>query len=90
MLPAYLVYYSVLQKYVILYKIPNLHEQHVPAVFHAKRIAQKQSSQSLNQANHGSDNDLRHGEIDQKSLRRWLKKAKTDIWDFKNIRGGGE
>jgi hypothetical protein len=58
MLPANLVYYSDLQKYVILYKIPNLHEQHVPAVFHAKRIAQKQSSQSSHQTNHGSDSVL--------------------------------
>ncbi|HEY3859405.1 MAG TPA: DUF1801 domain-containing protein [Gammaproteobacteria bacterium] len=25
-------------------------------------------------------------EIDSKSLRRWLKKARTDIWDFAGIR----
>jgi hypothetical protein len=25
-------------------------------------------------------------EIDQKALRRWLKKAKTDIWDYQGLR----
>ena len=25
-------------------------------------------------------------QIDQKGLRRWLKKARTDVWDFKGLR----